>query len=302
MQRDGSFEPLRDVTANYRALQFSPDGSRLALSVIDQQTDIWVYELQRGTMSRLTFDEASDYRPIWTSDGKRIVFGSARNRKDRGGDIYWKSADGTGDARLLLESEHTARPGAWHPGGELLAYDAQTPEGRDDIFILPVQDDESEGLRAGEPEPFLTSPFDEREPRFSADGHFIAYVSNESGQREVYVRSFPGSGGRWQISTAGGDFPEWSPNGRELFYHGTGSTQQMMVVGYSVEGDTFIPERPATWSDGRFIQRGTDRIFSLHPDGDRFAVFEAQEVASDSDHVTFIFNFFDELERLAPTR
>ncbi len=301
MQRDGSFEPLRDTAAIYRALQFSPDGSRLALSVLDQLTDIWVYELQRGTMSRLTFHEARDYRPIWTSDGKRIVFGSTRNEKSGSGDIYWKAADGTGDARPLLESEHGILPNAWHPGGDLLAYTVFNPEG-EDIFIVPVQDDESEGLRAGEPEPFLTGPFNEVEARFSPDGHFISYASNESGRFEVYVRPFPGSGGRWQISTAGGYSPEWSPNGRELFYRGTGSTRQMMVVGYSVDGDTFIPETPAPWSDGRFVRRGATRTFSLHPDGDRFAVFKAQEDITDSDHVTFVFNFFDELERLAPAR
>ena len=301
MQRDGSFEPLRDVAANYRALQFSPNGSRLALSVLDQRTDIWVYELQRGTMSRLTFYEARDSSPIWTSDGKRIVFSSTRNEKSGSGDIYWKAADGTGDAQLLLENEYGIFPSAWHPGGDLLAYTVRNPESAD-IFIVPVQDDESEGLRAGEPEPFLTGPFNEVEARFSLDGRFIAYASDESGQWEVYVRPFAGSGGRWQISTDGGLYPEWSPNGRELFYHRTGSARQMMVVGYSVDGDTFIPETPAPWSDGRFIQRGIGRNFSLHPDGDRFAVYNAQEDVTDSDHVRFIFNFFDELERLAPTR
>ena len=167
---------------------------------------------------------------------------------------------------------------------------------------MPVQDDESEGLRAGEPEPLLTGPFNESEARFSPDGRFIAYASKESGQFEVYVRPFPGPGGRWSISTAGGVSPEWSPNGRELFYRGPGSTWQMMVVGYSVDGDTFIAETPAPWSVGRFIQRGRGRNFSLHPDGDRFAVFKAQEDITDSDRVTFVFNFFDELERLAPTR
>ena len=251
-------------------------------------------------MSRLTFHEDSDYAPIWTPDGKRITFSSSRNEKSGSRDIYWKLADGTGDARLLLESEHDLLPNAWHPGGDLLAYTVRTRDGAD-IFIVPVQDDESEGLRAGEPEPFLTGPFNEVEARFSPDGRFIAYASNESGQPEVYVRPFPGPGGRWQISTGGGLHPEWSLNGRELFHPRT-STQQMMVVSYSVDGDTFIPGTPAPWSDGRFIQRGTVRNFSLHPDGDRFAVLKAQEDITDSDNVTFVFNFFDELERLAPTR
>lgn len=228
------------------------------------------------------------------------MFGSTRNQKSGSGDIYWKAADGTGDAQLLLESEHSILPNSWHPSGDLLAYTEQNPGGAD-IFIVPVQDDESEGLTAGEPEPLLTGPFSESVARFSPDGHFIAYASIESGQVEVYVRPFPGSGGRWQISTAGGYFPEWSPNGGELFYRGIGSTRQMMVVGYSVDGDAFIPEIPTPWSDGRFAQRrGVN--FSLHPQGDRFAVFKAPEDITASDHVTFVFNFFDELERLAPMR
>ena len=154
----------------------------------------------------MTFHEGTEEYPRWTPDGKRIVFASNRNQRT-GVEIYWKSADGTGEVQLLFESEHDIWPAHWHSSGKFLAYTVRNPQGAD-VFIMPVEGDGSGGLRAGEPQPFLTGPFNESEPRFSPDGRFIAYVSNESGQFEVYVRPFPDLGGRWQISTGGGDYLE----------------------------------------------------------------------------------------------
>jgi Tol biopolymer transport system component len=301
MARDGTFAPLREVRANYRSVQFSPDGRRLAIGILDAGADVWVYELERKTMSRLTFHESNDFVPIWTRDGTRIVFAS--NRDGTGSvQIYWKEADGTGEAQRLFESEHqTNVPSDWHPDGNLLAYTVQKPDY--DIYILPVDDDASKGLVAGEPEPFLVGPFNEDEPTFSPDGRFIAYASDESGADQIYVRPFPGPGGRWQISTDGGLYPEWSPNGRELYYRsGGGLGLPIMVVRYTVDGDQFKPETPTVWSEARFVQRGDLRNFSVHPDGERFAVLNAEIDVADTAHLTFVFNFFDELERIVPAR
>ena len=145
--------------------------------------------------------------------------------------------------------------------------------------------------------PFLITPFAERTPAFSPDGRWVTYYSNESGRYEVYVRPFPGPGGKWQISTGGGRFPSWSPNGKELFYRTLDS--RIMVVTYSVEGDSFRAGRPRPWSEGQFTERGSPQNFDLHPDGKRFAVLKAPEDSEQTGptHVKLILNWFDEVRR-----
>jgi eukaryotic-like serine/threonine-protein kinase len=144
---------------------------------------------------------------------------------------------------------------------------------------------------------FLKTPFAEREPMFSPDGRWLAYSSNESGRNEVYVRSFPGPGGKWQISTDGGLYPTWSRTRHELFFVNNG---QLMVAPYAIEADSLSAEKPRLWSEGRFRASAASRMFDLHPDGDRFAIAAQGPGGGTQDHVTFIFNFFDELRRIAP--
>jgi serine/threonine-protein kinase len=168
-------------------------------------------------------------------------------------------------------------------------------------MILPLEGDEASGWKPGKPTTFLASPFQEVTPAFSPDGRWLAYGSNETGRPEIYVRPFPGPGGKWQISTAGGLLPTWSPNGKELFYRYT--DQKIMVASYKADGDSFRADKPQLWSEGQFTGLGADfRNFDLHPDGQRFAVLKAPEPQAETrlDKVTFIFNFFDELRRIAP--
>lgn len=129
----------------------------------------------------------------------------------------------------------------------------------------------------------------------------MAYESTETGRFEIYVRPFPGPGGKWQISTAGGEYPTWSPKGKELFYRT--ADQRIWSIAYTVEGDSFRGDKPTLWSEGAFSERGAQvRNFDLHPDGQRFAVLNFPEIhsAAKLDKVNFIFNFFDELRRIAP--
>ena len=138
---------------------------------------------------------------------------------------------------------------------------------------------------------------------FSPDGRWLAYSSNESGRYEVYVRPFPGPGGKWQIS-AGGTTPIWSPRRRELFYSDP-IDRRIMVASYTVQGDSFRAEKPRLWSERRYTQRINaiaPRSLALHPDGDRFALAPSVEldVSAKQNKVVFIFNFFDELRRIAP--
>ena len=160
-----------------------------------------------------------------------------------------------------------------------------------------MEKDEAGDLKPGKPVSFLLTPFNEMWPAFSPDGRWIAHNSNESGTYEVYVRPFPGPGGKWQISNAGGRFPTWSRNGRELFYHG--GDNRIMVVNYSVEGDSFRAGRPRLWSEGQFTIRDETTNFDLHPDGKRFAVLKAPEDSKQTGptHVNLILNWFDEVRR-----
>ncbi|MDO8679764.1 MAG: protein kinase [Acidobacteriota bacterium] len=299
MDHEGKTPPLRATPANWSNLLFAPDGRRLAIQILERSTnDIWVYEWARDTLTRLTFDPANDLKPVWTPDGRRLVFASARADQAMP-NLYWQRADGTGDAQRLTESKNLQWPASWHPSGTVLAFEEQTPQTATDLMILPLEGDEASGWKPGKPTVFLNSPFTEREPMFSPDGRWLAYISNEFGRPEVYVRPFPGPGGKWQISTGGGSYPTWSQTKRELFY-GT-PNGQIMVAPYAVEGDSFRAEKPRLWSEGRHVVRGLTRMFDLHPDGERVALAPAAQTSGvKQDHVTFLFNFFDELRRIAP--
>ena len=203
MDHEGKATTLRASPTKWFNPVFAPDGRRLALNILDRQFDIWVYELARDTLSRLTADPASDTKPVWTPDGRRIVFASARGDKSTP-NLYWQRADGIGDAERLTQSKNPQLAG-------LVASEWQIPGVRGTDPANEIRPDDpahrgrrSRGWKLGKPTVFLNGPAEEREPMFSPDGRWLAYSSNESGRYEVYVRPFPGPGGRWQISTDGG--------------------------------------------------------------------------------------------------
>jgi Tol biopolymer transport system component len=297
MDHEGKTTPLRAAPANWFALQFSPDGRRLAMAIVEKHSDIWVYEWARDLLTRLTLDQANAEGPVWTPDGRRIVFASARADKSTF-NLYWQPADGTGDAQRLTESRNQQYPGSWHPSGRFLAFWEQNPTTSWDLKILPMEGDDVSGWKPGKPVVFLNSP-GAQGPIFSPDGRWLAYVSLESGLSQVYVRPFPGPGGKTQISSGGGSFPTWSRTKHELLY--STPDHHIMVAAYSVEGDSFRPEKPRLWSDGRYADRPW-RAFDLHPDGERLAIGLGAQTpdGAKENHVTFIFNFFDELRRMAP--
>ena len=300
MDRQGKFTPLRATPGEYVNPAFSPDGKRLALEVRDgKRSDIWVYEWERDTLTRLTFGGADNYRPVWTPDGQRITYSSLE--KSGKFDLYWKQANGVGDALRLAESKNQMTALSWRPDGKVLAFFQLNAGTSLDILTLPVEGNEKSGWNPGEPQPFLNGPYNELHAAFSPDGRWLAYQSDESGNFEVYVRPFPGPGGKWQISTDGGLTPKWSRNGKELFY----STEdgKIMVATYIVSGDSFRADRPKPWSPGQFSSaRGYTSNFDLHPDGKRFAVLKAPGTGDTAvvNKITVIFNFLDELRRKVP--
>ncbi len=295
----GQDDTLRVAPANWSNFSFSPDGHRLAIQIHDgTQEDLWLYEWTRDTLTRLTLDAGDDRKPVWTPDGRRIVFSSTRGDKATR-DLYWQRADGSGEAERLTEGQNNLVPASWHPSGRFLAFFEFVPQSGNDLMILPMEGDETSGWKPGKPTVFLSSPFSELDPMFSPDGRWLAYQANESGRNEVYVRPFPGPGGKWQISTEGGTYPTWSRTRPELFY--ATSDQRIMVVPYEAAEDVFRAEKPRLWSQGRFTPLGVFRSFDLHPDGQRFALVPAAETEkATQDKVVLIFNFFDELRRIAP--
>jgi serine/threonine-protein kinase len=289
----GKTRSLLATPGTYGAPSLSPDGTKLAF--IDA-SDIYIHDAERDTTRRLTFTGHST-NPVWAPDGKHIVFRSIGN------DViwFWVRSDGASEPRQVLESPNNDIPMSFSPDGRRLAYQERDVDTGFDLWTLPLDLTNPDHPKPGKPEPFLRTPADEMIPRFSPDGHWIAYRSNESGKLEIYVRPFPaGNEGRWQISAGGGLYAFWSNNGRELFYETTDN--RIMVVDYTVDGATFVPGKSRLWSDKQLFYAGSPHL-DLAPDGKRFAVFTLPEVApgeKGSVHVTVLLNFFDELKRRLP--
>lgn len=299
LDAQGKTTVLRDAPTDALTLRFSPDGERLAMDVSDgTQRDVWVYDLKRRTMSRLTSDAAIDSFPLWSLDGRRIVFASLRTGAQN---LYWQRADGTGEAQRLTESPNSQRPYAWHPDGKTLVFGEESPQTGNDLMVLPLEGDETVGWKPGSPRALLTSPFNEATAALSPDGRFLAYRSNETGRSEVYVRPFPDLGGKWQVSTDGGSLPAWSRTRPELFYRSAGDPR-LLVAAYTVDGNAFRAGRPRLWSDTPFELRGVNQTFDLHPDGRRVAVLKSLQAEAKRDHLTLVFGFADELRQIAPAQ
>jgi serine/threonine-protein kinase len=295
MDQAGKTEPLITLPGFFLTPRISPDGSRIALIGFEaSRGDIWVYDIQRQTPQRLTFGNASGFLfPVWTPDGKHLIYGSQ-------GDSYalwWRRADGGGEPVKLIEEKATIRPYSVSPDGRTLAYHALNGTNALDIYTMALDLTDPDRPKPGTPQTFLGTPAMERYPAFSPDGRWIAYNSTESGTDEIYVRPYPGPGGRWQISTAGGQFPFWSRNRHELYFEN--AANQIMVAEYTAKGDTFQPGIPRIWNSQQLSATGSVPSIDLAPDGKRFAVVPSS-ISQGNVHVTFLLNFFDELRRKLP--
>ena len=208
MDRRGQIAPLPLPEASYGSPALSPDGRQVALMIREQTgTDIWVYDLEREALTKLTFT-GDNYNPIWSPDGKRVLFVRYGPSKSEPPGIFSVAANGGSPPERLTTGDSFQNPEGYSPDGLVL------------LFILEAATSDIYVLRAGEssPVPFLATPFGEWQARFSPDGRWIAYASNDTGRFEVYVRSFPEGSGRQQVSISGGDQPTWNPKGGELFY------------------------------------------------------------------------------------
>jgi Tol biopolymer transport system component len=272
----------------------SPDGTQLVVSRPDESgagKHLWAYELDRGVERRLTTERGADYWPIWTPDGRRVVYNSGRERRMN---LYWKPVDGSGPEELLSESEGWLSPYSWSPDGILAYQESERPGEGFDIWVLSTEG-------GGEAHRLFHSENDEVHPAFSPDGRWLAYASNESGRHEVYVRLYPGPGAVTQISNDGGWEPLWSPDGREIYYRRNWG-DQVMAVSFVAESTAPRVGKPRLLFEGRYEEGlSYGRRYDLAPDGKRFLMIRESEPPPPPTQYNVVLNWFEELKRLVPT-
>ena len=243
VDRDGREETIDAPPRAYLYARVSPDGTRVALDIRDQENDIWVWNVAGETLTRLTFDAAPDGYGHWTPNGEQIVFASQRG--DAAG-IYTKPADGTGTATLLIEGVVNPVVNAVTPDATRAIVSVTVRDRRQDLVTVPLDGD------AGV-ETLVGTEFSELNAAISPDGVWVAFQSDASGQHEVYVRTFPNvEAGRWQVSTMGGRYPVWSPDGGELFF-----VQGTQLMAATVRADTiFANDTPEVLFGGDYFLWG----------------------------------------------
>ena len=266
----GARGTVGDPDATLAAPRVSPEGRRVAVArTVQGNTDVWLLDGVR--VSRLTFDAAVDRFPVWSPDGARIVFSSNRTGQF---DLYQMLTSGGVEERLMAASDQIKTPYSWSVDGRVLLYSSLASQGNVDLWIVPMVGDRT-------PWAFLKTLFREGYGVFSPNGRWVAYQSNESGRPEVYVRPYvpPGAagtaaaGGQWLVSTAGGVFPAWRPDGKELYYLNPAGV--MMAARITVTGATLETGTPVVLFPTRIASGGVDaqqgRQYDVAPDG-RFLI------------------------------
>ena len=279
VDRKGVEQPLPAPSREYFEPELSPDGQTLAVYLQDQ--GIWLYDLVRGSFNKVVSAiDAVD--PFWTPDGKRIIYSQLN-----GTSIFWVAADGS-DAPALLARVDSGRKYA-----ESLSADGKLLMGADQVTGQLWAMRLGEGSR---PEPILESPSQKGDAMVSPDGHWVAYQSNETGETEIYVAAYPGPGGKFPISNAGGMLPRWARTGRELFYR---NGDKLMAVDIQTS-PTFHAGTPRVVFTGDYMS-----VYDLSPDGKRFLMVKppADRQKAPMDQVTVVLNWFEELrQRVPPAR
>lgn len=255
--------PSSDVGI-YVNFRLSPDGRRVALARVDPQTstlDVWLLEVARSASTRFTFDPADDTAPIWSPGGERIIFRSSRT----GNFLFEKPTSGN-EAEHLVVAFDAAFPTDWSPDGKVVVFHSnQLGTSSFDVGVVALGND-------AKPRPLAQSPsFNEIDGRFSPDGRWLAYASDESGRLEVYVQPFPQSGGKWLVSTGGGSEPHWRGDGKELFYLAPDRRLMAMTVR---TGTTFESDTPRVlFQTGAAFAGSVFRMnYDVTADGSRFLI------------------------------
>ena len=295
VDRQGLEEPFLETQMELSNPRLSPDGKRLAVVARKgkEGRHIRTCEIERCAPSPLT----SEYRvaPLWSPDGSRLLF-SAFEEHAQDINIWWSSADGTGEAERVLEREHFQFSTSLSSNGKVLVFEDWGERGDMDIFTLRLDGN-------AKPEPFHVTQFNERDPVFSPDGNWIAFTSNRSGRNEIYVKRYPAEGGLFAISTDGGQFPFWAPHNGEIFYR---EGDKMMTASVETEPN-LRAGKPRSLFEGlprlrpeeiRNMDRRRD--YDPTPDGQRFLIVKKGEESLPT-QINVVLNWSEELKRLVPT-
>ena len=286
IDRNGMTRNVAAPPKFYSSPRLSPDGKFLALQVNENGSpDIWVYDFARNTLTRLTFGPGVNTSPLWTADGRTIVYSTRTDAPS----FRSKLADGSGAEETLFGKQlddQGAAPVALSPDGKTLLF-SDSNSGRLAIEALSL--DGSEKIQ-----PFLRSSFNLSSARFSPDGHWVTYASDESGQWEIYVQPFPGPGGKWMISSGGGQYPRWTPNGREIFYR---RGDKVMAVPVETQ-PAFKAGTPRMWFPGEgYVGLGN---YDIAADGEHLLMLKQEDTSTSPKELNVILNWSEELKRRAP--
>jgi eukaryotic-like serine/threonine-protein kinase len=281
----GNVWPVGEGKTAFDNPRFSPDGRRIAFQTFGQESFLGIYDLS-GNITRLLTEVGQLVNVAWTPDGKRLVFGWS----DTGSaNLYWKPADAFSPMARLTVSENSQFPGSFTPDGSTLAFVESHPKTKMDILLLD--------MKSRQVTPYLNSTYQEGWPEISPNGRWLAYASDESGsgQREVWVRPFPGPGGKWQISKGPSLSPIWSKDGKHLFYHGNNQVWEVVV---KTEGDFSAGTPRLLFKNVGFGERYPIRNWDLWPDGLGFLTVKADETKpAFVTELILIQNWFEELKR-----
>jgi hypothetical protein len=290
----GKIEPVLAKPGNYSSPRLSPDGTRLALSVIQEgKQSLWVYDLKRETWNRLTSEDNPEWLPTWTPDGEFLAFRS-------GNTLAWTQWDGSGKVERLAGVNRNAGPWSFSADGKWLAFWPLEPDS--DLWTVPVE--RMPGvLLLGQPQPpLLQQAGSKGAPAISPDGRWLAYTSSVSGRFEIYVMPFSPQSGlpgrKWLVSNGGGHGPIWSRSGRELFY--VGPHRRVQVAAYTAKGDAFAAEKPRFWSEKQLADNGSFPGFDVAPDGKRVVALLPADEAKPETILHVLLNVDSELRRRAP--
>jgi serine/threonine-protein kinase len=292
VDRQGREEQLEVPKRAYAYPRISADGARIALDIRDDDNDIWLWDVMRRTMTRLTFDTGLNRGLVWMPDGKRLAFSAERDSPES---IFWQAADGSGSPERLTTGQagRPQFPYTVTPDGARLLF-AEPGGPPFDLYQLEL----GTGRKVT---PLLNASYSEQNADLSPDGRWMAYQSDESGSDEIFVRPFPNvSGGRWQLSTGGGTRPAWARSGREVFYlRSDGALVAVPVEGGA--GSLAVGVGKAIFQ-GPYFRGLSGRTYDVSPDGQRFLMIRNAESTAEQrpTQIVVVLNFFEELKRLAP--
>jgi serine/threonine-protein kinase len=296
VDRQGRETPIPAPPRPYAYPRLSPDGTQVAVAAQDQEQDLWLWDLVRTTLTRLTFEEGPDQNPLWTPDGRRILFSSARAGAQN---LYVQTANGTGTPTRLTESAFQQIPSAMTADGTRVVFHEPVTDRQRDLRLLAL-------TPMPRVEPLLETRFEERGGALSPDGRWLAYESSSSGRFEIYVRPFPNvSDGQWQVSTSGGVQSLWAPGGRELLYVALDGA--LLAVSVDPRGSAWSAGATRKLVDGNYFTGGgvfVSRHYDVSPDGQRFLMIKESGSSDQAapPQIIVVQHWVEELKRLVPTQ